>query len=267
MALDYATYAVRKNAGRQRFMLAKSSINTVAARTFSSWRAAGFPAAGAAPTTAAAPTEATTGAWGQIDSSGTQRILRVVLSWSTAGGLFTIADRLSHQGGLSGTVTTAQTTNLPTAALTRRTGGVGVMMGLEVYTQIGATGTTASASYTNQAGTAARTTPGVTFGNTGFREASRLIVMPLQVGDTGVRAVASVTVVATTGIAGAFGVTLFYPLVSIPIFEDIHDDVEALIDGGTWFPQVETDACLMGVYHISGSSTGVVSAQINLGED
>lgn len=169
---------------------------------------------GVAPTTAVVPTSATLGSLAQpplFDSAGVSRLARFQVSTPSAT-TWMLCDRLSHQGGLSGTATGAQTTNLPTAALTRGTGGDGVLLGLEVYTQIGASLTTVTASYTNQAGTAAQTTEAVSFGGTNYREANRIMVLPLQTGDTGVRAVASVTAAATTGTAGNYGVTLFRPL-------------------------------------------------------
>jgi hypothetical protein len=168
---------------------------------------------GTAPTTAVAPTRATAGAIGQINAaSGKQlSILGGHFSGSSLGS-YIVCDRLSHQGGLSGIVTTAQTTNLPTAALTRYTSGNGVMLGITIYTQVGATGTTITATYTNQSGVGSRVTPLVIFGGTGFREANRLLLLPLQSGDSGVQSVQDVEVKGTTGTAGNFGVTLFKPL-------------------------------------------------------
>lgn len=263
---DLQNYALRRDAGAQRPAMSKSAITTVGGRPFSTWLCTGLPAAGAAPTTAAAPTSATAGALGQNDSSGTQRILKIVFGWSATGGLITIADRLSHQGGLSGVTTGAQTTNLPTAALTRKTGGVGVMLGLEIYTAIGATGTTVTASYTNQGGTSGQTCPLTTWGGANNQTASRIATLPLAAGDTGVKAVASVTNTATTGTAGAFGVTLFYPLISFPIFGPAVT-VEALFGLGSWFSQVDTGACLFGIVCCANTSTGVMVADIHIGED
>ena len=62
-----------------------------------------------------------------------------------ANSLF-LVDRLANSGGLSGTVTTAQTTNLPTPSLPASVNKVGVMIGLQVYSALGATTTTASNS-------------------------------------------------------------------------------------------------------------------------
>lgn len=267
----YQSYQQHLTSLYKRVQFQKSTITTVTGRSSSSWLAAGYPAAGAAPSTAAVPTNATTGALETVnDSPGVQRILRMVAEWSVnTPGLITVADRLSHQGGLSGTSSSSQTTNLPTAALTRYTSGVGVELGLEVYTQIGATGTTITASYTNQAGTSGQTSVAVTWGGTGFREASRLVPLSLASGDTGVRAVASVTAAGTTGTAGNFGVTLYYPLFSVVMNDQdpLGVDEEALFGFGTWFPQILDNNCLFFVYNIGGTSSGVVSGAIYTSED
>ena len=199
---------------------------------------------GVAPTTAVVPTGTTTGALGQQNGSGTLAIMGGNFSVA-APGVYLVCDRLSHQGGLSAIVTSAQTTNLPTAALTRYTDGAGVMVGLTIYTAIGSTGTTVTASYTNQAGTAGRTTPDTVFGGTNFNGAGRIILLPLQEGDTGVRSVQSVTVLATTGTAGNFGVTLFKPL--YPLLFNAYGDARPCnffgnASGG--IPEVVDDACL-----------------------
>lgn len=259
-----AAYQQRLAANYNRIHFQKNSITVVAGHTYSSWLAAGFPAAGAAPTTAGVPTNATTGALtNSINASGaTQRILRCVLNWAImTPGMITIVDRLSHQGGLSGTVTGAQTTNLPTAALTRYTSGVGVEAGLEIYTSVGTTATVASISYTNTTPTSGHTSPAVTFGGASFDIASRFIHVPLQVGDVGVTAVASVSLTASTLTAGAFGVTLYYPIVMIPMNDQDPTgiDVDALFGFGTWFPQVFDNACLQFHYTVNTTSTGVIS--------
>jgi len=261
----------------ERPLVMKTSPTVVAGRPYHTWTSAGLPAAGTAPTTAAVPTRATTGALGQLDPTGTRRIVKMILGWGVAGGMLTISDRLSHQGGLSGTVTTAQTTNLPTSALTRQTSGVGVMLGLDIYTTIGATATTVSASYTNTDPTAGQVTPLTSFGATGFNTAPRRILLPLQVGDIGVTAVASVTVTATTGTAGNFGVTLFYPLCSVPfdmigrpnaMLSPQHEaDFDMLCGGGTWFPIIETGACIEFMVHSTTTTVAQIQGTLFLAED
>lgn len=187
-------------------------------RLQSLWEIDGCPSGGSttAPTTAAVCTNATDGSLKQTTSAtgAKKRLLSIAMCGLVAGSVV-VYDRLSHQGGLSATTTGAQTTNLPTAALTRYTTGEGVEAWIDIYTQIGTTGTTATASYTDQGGTSGNTSPAFTFGATNAREAQRQLPIAYAVGDSGVRAVANVNVVATTGTAGAFGVTLAYPLITI----------------------------------------------------
>lgn len=213
----------------------------------SAWLSNANPIAGAAPTTAAAPTNTTTGAAGQPDST-TSTLRALGFNRYQAGGssALTIYDRLSHQGGLSGTVTTEQTTNLDTAALTRYTTGAGVMMAAEIYSAVGTTATTISARYTNSAGTGSHNTPGRTFGGTNFREASQMLPLPLQGGDAGARSVQGVTVLSSTGTAGAFGVTLFKPLMSFVVLAtlSISQAKNFVLDFCQSAPEVFDGACL-----------------------
>lgn len=224
--------------------------NQVQGRFGSSWTLA--PLAGAAPTTAAVPTRATTGShpfdrWTNSATLSTYCIgghLASNVASSGTGGLFILVDRLSHQGGLSGTTTGAQTTNLPTAALTRFTTGEGVWIMLEIYTAIGATATTVTASYTNQAGTAGKTTQATTFGGSGFQNPTRTVFLPLADDDTGVRAVASVTLAASTGTAGNFGVTLIKPIAVFGITGN-QEQFDPFIAGNmAGLVAIPNDACL-----------------------
>lgn len=175
------------------------------------------PFAGTTPTTAAVPTKMLAGAISHIDawqnSGGSYQnwLLGGDFETQTRPSLNILIDRLSHQGGLSGTVTGAQTTNLPTAALTRYTSGAGVWAVIEIHSLVGTNLTTITVNYTNQDGNPA-TSLARSFGGTNFREASRILPISLANGDTGVRAVSSVNVLASTGTAGNFGITLVKPL-------------------------------------------------------
>lgn len=207
----YAT-AVALNAALQRALLCFRTDNNVSRQTGlqSAWN-------GANPTTATACSSTTSGA--EFPFTGVSLLGVDHGTGPTAAGMsLLMADRLCHQGGLSGTSTGVQTTNLPTATLTRSTSGVGVMAGLEIYTNVGSTITTATISYTNQAGTSGRTGLAPIGGSagSGYGAASRMTLMALQSGDTGVRSVESVQLAASTGVAGNFGVTLFRPLVVVP---------------------------------------------------
>jgi hypothetical protein len=188
---------------------------TIAGRPASLWRYDGQPAGAPIPTTVEAPTNASVGALPFTSPTGGRQAWQLQ-GWATGlvPGTLVLYDRLLHIGGLNGTVTTAQTVG---GTLTRNTGGVGNMMWAEIYTNIGATARTLTASYTNQAGTSGRTSIATPIGATGFLEATRVLLMPLASGDTGVQAVASVTLSATTGTAGNFGVTVAKPLAYIGV--------------------------------------------------
>lgn len=244
--VDLADYldAVAKPIGPSGSVVKSVSGSLLAGRLHSSWTMA--PPTVTAPSTAVAPTSATVGA---IDFSNNAGGSQFIVSGSVSNrqlGVYILADRLSHQGGLSGTSNAAQTTNLPTAALTRYTSGVGVFAGLEIYTDIGTTQTTVSISYTNQAGTTGRTSPSVLWGGTGNNTAWRIIQVPLMSGDSGVRAVASVTAAATTGTLGNFGVVLYKPLLYIPSGVVDNFDLFNRMLGG--LPDLPSDSCLFWLF-------------------
>lgn len=246
---------------------AKVSMTAVAGRLQSGWLITPF--AGAAPTTAVVPARNVAGAVGQqnaVNSSTSLRLRRLRFSRGFSGYAM-LCDRLSHQGGLSGIVATAQTTNLPTAALTRYTDGVGVFMGLEIYSVVGTTATSASVSYTNQAGTAGRASTLVAFGGTAFREAGRMIVLPTQSDDFGVRSVQSATLLVTTGAAGNFGVTLFKPLYAVPVVGGAVQDHDSLIGLNCQTSRILDDACLFWMHVCVGTNSGTFNSTMDLAQD
>lgn len=213
----FSEYMGHLRSPQHRLWIAKNSVSVVAQRFYSTWTVT--PRAGVTPTTAAALGKADSSVsadWPNA-ASGDTRLLAVRSHSIRTAGARLLCDRLSHQGGLSGTTAGEQTTNLPTAALTRYTSGEGVLIGAEIYTTVGTTGTTITANYTNQAGTSGRTTQAVRFGAVNWNVASRFIFLPLQAGDTGCRSVEGVSLAASTvSAAGNFGITLYKPLVMIP---------------------------------------------------
>ena len=135
---------------------------------------------------------------------------------------------------------------------------------------MGATGTTVTASYTNQAGTAGQTTVATVFGGTNFQLASQLLELPLAAGDSGVRAVANVNLVATTGTAGNFGVTLAKVLLAIPVFGQGIPDLnewDSMLQLGGCAPEILSDACLFWVFHSNTSSTGTQAGEVFIAEE
>jgi hypothetical protein len=248
--------------------VADFQLSTTTGRTLrlnASWQV--FLPAPAVPTTSVALNNNSAQSMGPIPDISTGRLTFLSGRFNTsaigAGGII-LVDLLNVNGGLSGTVTTAQTTNLPTAALTRHTTGEGVMAGIVIYTTVGTTATTVTISYTNSAGVSGRTSTATSFGGTGFREGGILIPIPLQAGDTGVRSIQSVTVTATTGTAGNFGVCMFKPLAMISLESATGAmPLDAVSTGciiGS-LAEIDPDACL-AISVFSAVSTAVSGAII-----
>lgn len=259
---DYDAYldALRLNRG------ANFQMSAVAARRWlvPLWRT--FVPAPSTPTTSVALDDTSDVAIGPLPTVNTGRLTLLGARASPGGNsgvCLIVADVLNQSGGLNATLTTAQTTNLPTAALTRHTSGEGVMAGLIPYALLGTTATTFTVSYTNQAGTSGQISTATAIGNSGFREAGVMLPIPLAAGDTGVRSVESVTLAASTGTAGNFGVVLFKPLAMIALnnFEGAHV-VDAVSSGGFVgaLAQAEPGACisLLGVMSAAQTISGSI---------
>lgn len=217
-----------------------------------------------APTTATACDSSTSGALIRPQAgSGDQIIVGAFIQSANNDTGLMLIDRLSHQGGLSGTVTTSQTTNLPTAALTRYTSGVGVYAALEVYTAIGATNATWTVVYTNQAGTGSRS---VTFILDLTPSLGSFIPIPLQGTDTGVKSVESLTLTPSTGTAGNFGITLYKPLAWIPAAATRLNRPNDIFDIPGWNEPILDGACLQPLQKSGRDGVASVQASLLFGE-
>lgn len=243
-----------------------SLANAAAGQLFSLWRATGTPAQGAIPTAAALCTSALTGAMGFTNQTAPSTSY---YAWQTmASGNATtsveIHDRLAHQGGLSGTVTTAQTVsvdltatglNLPAA----RRGDANysdVQWWLEVYTDMGATGVNATVAVTYDDGSTGNLAA-VALGAT--PRAGRMYPLVSAVAGRFIRAVTSVTLSATTGAAGNFGVTATRP--RSVVNTNVANKYEQFDWAQLGLPEVPNDSCLMMIMLCSTTSTGTVRGQ------
>ncbi len=267
MALaNYSAYTNTLKGPTQSIQTGFSATTYIAGRLFDCWRRA-FPSIGSVGATATAPINTDPGALPFANGNAGRLIVTDGRLDSTVKQTLILCDRVSYQGGLSGTTTGEQTTNLPTAALTRYTDGVGVMAGITIYTQIGATATTFTIRYTNQAGTGSRVSKAVTIGGTNFREAGLIIPIPLADGDTGITSVQGVTLLATTGTIGSFGVTLFKPLLMLNLdTSTLSEDFNFLannLHGG--FPEIVDNSCLFFI-NSTPSTTAAASGFINFSE-
>ena len=256
MAITTMDGLVSAIAGRPIIPIQKASATAKAAGSFHSlWATAGFPAAGAAAgsVNGAVCTKSTTGALQFADAGGGETLYIGQLGMQGAiVGTILIYDRLWHNSALSGTVTTAQTFTMP--SLTRHTDGVGVECFAEWYTATGSTAVTATLSYTNTTDTAGRS------GTAAFIATpvvGQMIPFQLAAGDLGIKSIQSVTLSATTGTAGNFGLTLMKRKASIPITTaNIGMVLDAIALG---MPPLEANACVAFMVQTSTTNTGYMN--------
>ena len=229
------------------------------------WQYGGVPGVGGSNPGAVAVCDRTTSGAAPLTNPGGGRQLWLTSLAATltgAGGLL-LYDRLLQIGGLSATTITDQNVQSGSGvSINRYTTGVGNQIGIEIYTQIGTTATTITASYTNQAGTAGRTTQAVTFGGTNAREAQRVVFLPLADGDTGVRSVETVRVLASTATAGNFGVFIAHPLRTVSLGFD-GSGREDFLTGTPPPEEIISEACL--AYAVMAASTNALNGEILAG--
>ncbi len=247
-----------------RIVIDKTSLpNTVAGQIFSLWTASGVPGAGSAPGAAAVPTKATTGAYEFTNQTApvTSYLAWLATQASNNATNLEIHDRLAHMGGLSGTVITAQgalslVTSDPGADRLGDANYSDVQWWLEIYTALGATGVNATVNVTyddNSTGNLAAIALGAT------PRAGRLYPLVSAVAGKFIKAVNSVTLSATTGTAGNFGITATRPRtsVSMPLANKTEPNDWAQLG----LPTIPNDSCLMMLMCCTTTSTGTVRGQ------
>ena len=252
-----------------RFILDKASIAAQAAGSYvSMWRATGQPGQGAVPTTAAVCTTALTGAMGFAQQTAPATSYGAYMEVVTSNSAMTVEihDRIAHMGGLNGTLTTAQTVGIDLSTLLS-TSNVGVRIGdanysdvqwwLEWYTATGATAATATVAVTYDDGTSGNLTA-ISLAAT--RPASFMVslnaLIPAASSGKYIRAVNTVTLSATTGTAGNFGVTAtrirmasMCPVANLKTISNWAD---------LGFPEIGNSACLFPVVLTSTTLSGTL---------
>jgi hypothetical protein len=242
----------------------KPSIsNAVSSALMSLWRSNGFPVAGNIPTGAEYCDNNTPGGavYNYIGSPASVYIGKMSFTGIISGMLF-IYDRLSMMGGLSGTDTGSQTVNLDVET-PKNNGRVSnyneVEWFLEWYSDTGSSAVTATVTYTNQSGTAGRTT---TVSLAATMRASRLLQIIPSNGDTGIKSIQSVQLSGTTGTAGNFGVTAKKRIGSIGFSSANIPTIFDFTQCG--FPEIHPSSCLSFVFLTSSTTTGNITGEIIL---
>ena len=222
-----------------RIVIDKASIaNAAAGQYHSLWRATGQPGHGAIPTAAANCNQSTVGGmmFRQQTAPAKSYLAYLEAAGSTSAATVEVHDRLMHMGGLSGTLTTAQAVglnfdNVTADNMSERIGDADysdIQWWLEWYTDTGSTATTATVAVTYNDGTTGNLT-GVSLAAT--RRASFMQplngLIPAAAAGKFIRAVGTVTLSASTGAAGNFGVTatrlrgsLFIPIANAKFSAD-----------------------------------------------
>lgn len=252
-----------------RIILDKATIASQAAGTFVSlWRATGQPGQGAIPAAAATCNNTTTGCIGFNQQTAPATSYGAYLDCATGNAAMTteLHDRLAHMGGLSGTVTTAQTVGIDlntmggTDNVSTRKGDTNysdVQWWLEWYTATGATGVNATVNVTYNDGSTGNLTA-IALGASrpaSFMQPLNSLIPAAQSG-LYIRGVNSVTLSATTGTAGSFGVTATRPrmTISTPIanYKSVSD--WAMLG----LPEIFNSSCVFPIVLTSTTSSGTV---------
>jgi hypothetical protein len=222
--------------------IAGTQITFIQNRDYSMWTFDGAPSAGVAPGAVAIPDNTTAGGLKQANpSGGRQKWLHAFGNWLTnAQCSVMIYDRLLHISGLNGTLTSAQTVG---GSITRYTGSESWnnQVWVEIYSPIGATATTLSMNYTDQDGNSASSGSVTVIGGATRAAQGQAFQVNLASGDTGVRGVTDVTLSATTGTAGDFGITILRPLLQLNATQVGGGGLVGYLEA---IPEIKSNACL-----------------------
>jgi hypothetical protein len=244
----------------------KASISTQVVGFHSSlWRATGVPGQGAIPGAAAYCTKALTGAvtFDNQTNPVTSYISKHDLNCSNANTNFAVYDRLAHMGGLNGTLLTAQTVGIDLTTINAggavpaaRRGAADygdVEWFLEWYTTTGATASNATVAVTYDDGSTGNLAV-IAVGSSIAASQKRRLVS--AVAGRSIRGVVSVTLSASTGTAGSFGVTA--AVKKTEMSNPIASKTEIYDWAQLGNPEVPNDACLYGVMIATATTTGTI---------
>lgn len=265
--IDNLVKALGNNSSR--IVLDKASIASQTANSYCSlWRATGQPGQGAIPTVVATCNNTTVGTIGfnQQMSPSTSYGAYLEIATGNAAMTMELHDRLANMGGLNGTLTTAQSVNLDlntllaTDNIDTRKGDANysdVQWWLEWYTATGVTAVTATIVVTYNDGTTGNLS---VLSLAATRPASHMIplnsLIPSDKSGKFIRGIVSVTLSATTGTAGNFGVTVTRPRMTLSSpfanFKFIADWAQLGL------PEIYNSSAIFPIVLTSTTSTGTV---------
>jgi hypothetical protein len=263
MALTDLNSLVLAQAGQQAMAVYKASVTGQTTGTVASlWRATGTPVQAAIPGAAAVVDRLKLGALPVRNLLG-PATSKYLGAWALASSVQTVlalVDRLIESGNLNGTLTTAQAVNtpaLPAAPRLLASEEPSTEWYLEFYTATGATAVSATVAVTYNG---ANGTGNVVVALAASRPAGFMQRILPAIPGAYIVSIQSVTLSATTGAAGAFGVTCLrrLGLVAAVVASGIAD--RAAVDPRP----VPVDACLSFICDLATTSTGVVAGFVSV---
>lgn len=200
---------------------------------------------------------------GSIDipeASNTTYIKAVNVSAANAG-IFMLCDLLWHNSGLSLTSTTSQTIN--SAAFAARdsnesANGEGVIVALFITGSTGSGTPVLSLGYTNQSGTASRSSNAVT-ASLSSTAAGASYFFSLQDGDTGIRSIQSYQQDATWT-SGTAHLAAFRPILTVPVYSSVKRYYADITENG--LIKIFNSSVLFGLFFSSNGTMSGLSATI-----
>ena len=257
------TFDQLKASAMQRIVMKRTaSVTSVAAQPTTVWQAAGFPGAGTLAigntTTGVVPTDATAG-YPIINAFGggaKGEISRLVFG-NTVAGVIDLFDTVWAGGAFPFNASQAITAPSYSSRVPGGTDYNGLLIHVEAVTAF--TGNpTFTITYTNQSGTAGRSTGAVASGAALI--VGRGLFLPLQAGDSGVQAITNVA--ASVATAGTFNVRVLRPLGSA------RGDVANWQVVQDWFstggPEVFADSALYPIVTPDSTATGLPSITVDI---
>ena len=265
--IDNLVKALGNNSSR--IVLDKASIASQTANSYCSlWRATGQPGQGAIPTVVATCNNTTVGTIGFNQQTSPITSYGAYLEIATGNAAMTMElhDRLASMGGLNGTLTTAQSVNLDlntllaTDNINTRKGDANysdVLWWLEWYTATGGTAVTATIAVTYNDGTTGNLSVLSLAAN---RPASHMIpinsLIPSAQSGKFIRGIVSVTLSATSGTAGNFGVTATRPRMTLSAPIANHKFIADWAQLG--LPEIYNSSAIFPIVLTPTTSTGTV---------
>jgi len=192
--------------------------------------------------------------------SGTDSWLARMALTGTVAGTIHIYDILWACSGFVGNSASAQSVSSFSGMPSRNTTGEEASLWIGCSSAIGVTAHNVTASYTNQAGTSGRTT--VSTAGIASMPANRMYQLPLQAGDTGIQALASITLSVSSGTAGNLWALIMVPICSIPL---PLVNVGAVLDfASLGLPLIDDESCLAFIHQGTTTSSGIILGQFDV---